>query len=1223
MFSASSTPYADFLKRVFSICFLICALSAAFLSIETAIQAQPPSHPTDPSKGTEHEAMLALVPVNEATYQAARSGNWSNPLTWRNYAVPPNKFRRGIPADGGKVVIPAGITVLYDVDSDADLTWLRIDGKLRFETGVTTQLRVDTIVVTPSGTWEQGTAKQPIGAGYTSTVTFTDAGPINRSYDPTLLSRGLISHGAATIFGAEKTRFLPVAAWARAGMTQAALTQAPAGWRVGDEVILTGTKFNGYVYEDEELKIASIRGRIVTFDRALRYDHVAPGLDADGNPAVYLTNFTNNIRFQSANTSFASDEAIQRHGHVMLMHSDKISINYASFDSLGRTNKSHYIDDVFQEPSDGGGTMTAGTGTNVRGRYALHIHRTSKDINASPAIVNGCTVRHSPGWGIVNHESYVNVENSAVYDVNGAGFVEETGDGVGAFRRNIAIRMLNSGRNSELRDNHILNDVGWHGIGFFFRGNAVKTEHCISVDARGAGFAWINKYGEYSRGTAAASLPHPGFANNADGLAMLQVPTTDFRDSTVINSDSGVESGYWYVFEVVHGGRHHIENLVAYNIAYTALNIPYTVNVTARNVRATGDHYGDGTRAAMGVYMGGTARGDYVFDNVRVTNFREGLHGNTGGRLLVVSNSDFTTGNTTAFVENGTVQIVPASSINLNAAPTFTQSSNLPVLGENHVRWSGYRASGTVTDSMGQKQLGYENTNDSNMFYTDAGGLRKVLERGYYTNRTDGSKYVVLKHAYMDRVTGQIIPINFRIPVDLDTIRNRMPEVLIGQDLGEFVSELGKPVLRINAGGAASNGFTADSYFSGGDVTSLDSSQFERSAWNAAPSAVYGDVRYGSNFSYTLPGLSPNGRYTVRLHFAESWYAEMNRRIFDVSINNAKVLAHFDVRADAGAINTALVKDFNVAADSGGRIQIKFASAADSPDPNAMVSAIEVLTDQQSLFVQVPVATAASGVYNTAFNIALISNTTGATIHYTTDGSLPTTASPVYTSPIPIRSTMTVNSMAEATGMINSAVSSVAYTIVAPEAPIQINVGGGTVSGFAPDTYLSSSAGPGGGEFSLGYTNATNAEIDTTAPNAAPAAVYKDWAEQKWFGGFSFIVPNLAPNQDYTVRLHFIEPEFSAPNARRFNVWVNGALKLEAFDIYAAAGNAANKAVVIDLPNIRAGITGTIYLRFKNGGFGDIHDNTAIVSGIELIPTGQPRSAPSPPTDMSSMHSMH
>ncbi|MCL4541083.1 MAG: malectin domain-containing carbohydrate-binding protein [Chloroflexi bacterium] len=45
----------------------------------------------------------------------------------------------------------------------------------------------------------------------------------------------------------------------------------------------------------------------------------------------------------------------------------------------------------------------------------------------------------------------------------------------------------------------------------------------------------------------------------------------------------------------------------------------------------------------------------------------------------------------------------------------------------------------------------------------------------------------------------------------------------------------------------------------------------------------------------------PNGNYNVELRFAEIYYSGPGRRVFDVSINGAKVLANYDIYARVGA----------------------------------------------------------------------------------------------------------------------------------------------------------------------------------------------------------------------------------------------------------------------------------------------------------------------------------
>jgi N-acetylneuraminic acid mutarotase len=71
----------------------------------------------------------------------------------------------------------------------------------------------------------------------------------------------------------------------------------------------------------------------------------------------------------------------------------------------------------------------------------------------------------------------------------------------------------------------------------------------------------------------------------------------------------------------------------------------------------------------------------------------------------------------------------------------------------------------------------------------------------------------------------------------------------------------------------------------------------------------------------------------------------------------------------------------------------------------------------------------ASGNYQTAQTVSLSDATPGATIYYTTDGTLPTSSSAAYQSPITVSSSQVVQAIAVAPGLPDSAVASAVYTI--------------------------------------------------------------------------------------------------------------------------------------------------------------------------------------------------
>jgi len=80
-------------------------------------------------------------------------------------------------------------------------------------------------------------------------------------------------------------------------------------------------------------------------------------------------------------------------------------------------------------------------------------------------------------------------------------------------------------------------------------------------------------------------------------------------------------------------------------------------------------------------------------------------------------------------------------------------------------------------------------------------------------------------------------------------------------------------------------------------------------------------------------------------------------------------------------------------------------------------------------YAATPTFSVAAGTYATAQTVAISDATAGATIYYTTDGSAPTTNGSVYSGPIAVSATETLNAIAVANNYSNSAVATASYTI--------------------------------------------------------------------------------------------------------------------------------------------------------------------------------------------------
>jgi len=86
------------------------------------------------------------------------------------------------------------------------------------------------------------------------------------------------------------------------------------------------------------------------------------------------------------------------------------------------------------------------------------------------------------------------------------------------------------------------------------------------------------------------------------------------------------------------------------------------------------------------------------------------------------------------------------------------------------------------------------------------------------------------------------------------------------------------------------------------------------------------------------------------------------------------------------------------------------------------------MTESESTKVATPTFSPAPGFYTALQSVSIATETDGASIYYTTDGSDPSTSSTLYTTAIPVSATTTIKAIAIKEGMDNSSIVTVIYT---------------------------------------------------------------------------------------------------------------------------------------------------------------------------------------------------
>ncbi len=554
---------------------------------------------------------MTVIVDSQITHRAVTDGSWFNAATWDN----------GVPGAGDVALVPVGFSVVYEGLSGSPLHAVRVDGGLHFATDVSSELVVDTLEVAMSGELTIGTLEDPVQPQAQVRIVFLSGSDIDIVWDPTLISRGLIAHGEVRIHGQRKTVHGKLAVNALQGQTTLQLAEAPQGWSPGDTLVLTGTRYSGWRWDnnttppgvryfdtqDEVLTIASVSGSSVTVIEPLQFDHGSPRADLKASVA----NFTRNITFSTDN---GESVPLHRRGHVMLMHHTDFDVRFAAFEQLGRTDKEVESFDLDQI-----GTLTPAS--NLRGRYPLHLHITGIDTPDRPAMVVGNAVFNSPGWGYVHHASNAVFHDNASFDTHGAGYVAETGDEIGAWTDNIAIKAKgNDAFNPKNGVDVETYDMARTGTGFWFQGRMVRSVGNIAASVN-QGFVYLHR-GTRMRGFPGTVFPMPEALRRTGLDSPDHPPILNFHDNEAFASAVGL-----YVVKANPNQGHdihtHLSDFRAWEVRGGAA-MEYTSHYLVEDFDIIGKTPEPFSAGLFGIEFG-TNTSDMVVSRARIADVPQGI----------------------------------------------------------------------------------------------------------------------------------------------------------------------------------------------------------------------------------------------------------------------------------------------------------------------------------------------------------------------------------------------------------------------------------------------------------------------------------------------------------------------------------------------------------------------------------------------------------------------
>lgn len=251
----------------------------------------------------------------------------------------------------------------------------------------------------------QGTLRSWPAAGITHTVRFSginEAGYVGGGGVPVGSDKGLWVTGAGRldIMGAAKLPWTRAASGLAAGATSASLEAVPAGWKVGDEVLIAPTEkpnVNGFSTHHEVRTITALNGFTVSF-AALSYPHPRVTVKPGKAFGAEVVNLTRNVRIEGQDATHRA--------HVWMKSSVPQSIRFAAVRYMGP-----------QKGSPPG---------PVLGRYGLHFHQAEDGARGS--LVEGVVVRQTGAVAYAAHRSHgITFRNTVAFDTQDVAYWYDAG----------------------------------------------------------------------------------------------------------------------------------------------------------------------------------------------------------------------------------------------------------------------------------------------------------------------------------------------------------------------------------------------------------------------------------------------------------------------------------------------------------------------------------------------------------------------------------------------------------------------------------------------------------------------------------------------------------------------------------------------------------------------------------------------------------------------------
>jgi hypothetical protein len=542
------------------------------------------------------------------TIRSVASGRWSDPSTWAGGRLPQS---------GDVVDVSTGTSVTFDAVMPAAARCVGVNGRLEFDTSISTRLWAGDVMVHDRGEMHVGSAAAPVPPGVTAEIVIANQA-LSPATDPGQYGTAFIVMGKLVMHGAVKDpTFVTVASELKAGDTTISVAQPLTGWQAGDRIVIPDTRHMRHTespawspitpqWEDRTIAAVSADGLSVTLASPLTYAHLGA---RDVNRTLTFLPHIGNLSRNVVVRSEIPIGAPGTRGHAMLTHRADIDIRYARFQDLGRTTIAPLHD-----------------ATNHIGRYALHMHHlmgpatppsSGHQFTLVGNAVDGGTTTHDLKWGLVVHNTHYGlIKDNVVYNFAGSLVMFEDGsESFNVLDHNFAMRSTGIGDGLAL---------GTEGGGFWFKGpnNYVRNNVTANIWGSNPGGAYGYKY--LLRYLGSVKVPvRPGADTSVKGDFVTRngnnMPILEFDNNEVYGTAHGLT--YWWINNIDDMPQPNpqeslIRNLKLWHVYNMGVDHYPGTRITFENLIIRGSG-ADGRQACCGI---GWLAGDYPAGQVVIRN---------------------------------------------------------------------------------------------------------------------------------------------------------------------------------------------------------------------------------------------------------------------------------------------------------------------------------------------------------------------------------------------------------------------------------------------------------------------------------------------------------------------------------------------------------------------------------------------------------------------------